>query len=572
MIINKNLYFTPQPFACNNLGCNKLGCNIFGCNFARKFGCYLSRKIGIGRKSFFISFYISRRNFSITHSLRQNSKPGNVTPKFITLLLNSFNDPNNTFTNSEQSQRVIENIIFEDYESAVSSNTNRFITGGIKVDILGPILNKYILSKREIILIYINNLRREQQSKLDNSKLSENFDIVLMATIITSLDINILYSLCISQFLLTYSYQDTEEVKQFGSVPVSVSLGKKMFARYINSLRDQHIKETGQHITYTLWLEKWIENNPELYTHLDDSILSKLGCKILDILMYSDLLDIVLTKSSNKQYPFNALQIKDKSLMSRNNRQSVVNLPLKLPMICSPKPYGHNALGGYCLNDEKFAEQLFIEKKAYACTSELSGEKLYTMVNNISNTPFKINQPLLDYINAEGDKHKLLIDTETEHEYESLPYRTKSQKSILASHKSKILLQETILGLAEFYRRFSKIYFPVRLDQRGRLYCSPVHLNYQSNELSKALLLFANGSIISKQNAGCIIYLKAYGVNCFGGSISKTSLASKSEWVNKNLHNIINYDNGILLAIASDKLLFLAFCMEYKRFYEFYTN
>lgn len=44
------------------------------------------------------------------------------------------------------------------------------------------------------------------------------------------------------------------------------------------------------------------------------------------------------------------------------------------------------------------------------------------------------------------------------------------------------------------------------------------------------------------------------------------------DWVNENIENILEYDNGILLRRAKDKLLFLAFCMEFKRFYEFYTN
>lgn len=39
-----------------------------------------------------------------------------------------------------------------------------------------------------------------------------------------------------------------------------------------------------------------------------------------------------------------------------------------------------------------------------------------------------------------------------------------------------------------------------------------------------------------------------------------------------NIYNIINYDNGILLKPAKDKILFLSFCMEFKRFNEFYIN
>ena len=110
-----------------------------------------------------------------------------------------------------------------------------------------------------------------------------------------------------------------------------------------------------------------------------------------------------------------------------------------------------------------------------------SDNKIYSMINNISSIAFKINQPLLDYIYNEGSKHNLLIDPYAKHKFEDLEKITRYEQSVYISHNSKIVLQETILGIADFYRRFDKIYFPVRLDQRGRLYCSPHYLNYQSN-------------------------------------------------------------------------------------------
>lgn len=98
------------------------------------------------------------------------------------------------------------------------------------------------------------------------------------------------------------------------------------------------------------------------------------------------------------------------------------------------------------------------------------------------------------------------------------------------------------------------------------------YLNYQSSELSKALLLFSKSSTIKRDDVDCINYLKILGTNCMGGKIAKFTIPKKLEWVNDNIDNIINYDNNILVSQASDKLLFLVFCMEYKRYYEFQTN
>lgn len=76
-----------------------------------------------------------------------------------------------------------------------------------------------------------------------------------------------------------------------------------------------------------------------------------MGCKIIDILIHSDFVSLVLIKSADKEFPYHALEVKDKGLMSAKTKYSVINLPVKLPMIFSPKSYEHNKLGGYLLND-----------------------------------------------------------------------------------------------------------------------------------------------------------------------------------------------------------------------------
>lgn len=166
----------------------------------------------------------------------------------------------------------------------------------------------------------------------------------------------------------------------------------------------------------------------------------------------------------------------------------------------------------------------------------------------------------------------MLYNPNVEHEYASLDKITKRQNNIYKSYNSKVLLQEFILEIAHFYKNFNEIYFPVRIDQRGRLYCTPSFFNYQSNELSKSLILFSNPGIINRNDQNSITYLKAYGVNCYGGVIAKKSINAKAGWVDKNIDNIINYQNGILLTKAKHKLLFLAFCIEFKRFYDFYID
>ena len=49
------------------------------------------------------------------------------------------------------------------------------------------------------------------------------------------------------------------------------------------------------------------------------------------------------------------------------------------------------------------------------------------------------------------------------------------------------------------------------------------------------------------------IYLKGYGQhhNPYGGSVSKVSISLKLESRDKNIDNILDYDNGILLKSQS---------------------
>lgn len=76
-----------------------------------------------------------------------------------------------------------------------------------------------------------------------------------------------------------------------------------------------------------------------------------------------------LVTSDEVEHPYYALHIKDKRIMSAKTRHNIVNVPIKLPMVCPPKHYGEEVLGGYLLNDVKYAESLIVEKPAYSLRS-----------------------------------------------------------------------------------------------------------------------------------------------------------------------------------------------------------
>jgi hypothetical protein len=93
---------------------------------------------------------------------------------------------------------------------------------------------------------------------------NNNFNNILSAKVITSIGFKVIRNLCLHQLFIVYTYQNTESDKNYASLVVSIKLGKKMFSHYIISLKDNYIKENGQNITYSLFLEKWKGENPDL--------------------------------------------------------------------------------------------------------------------------------------------------------------------------------------------------------------------------------------------------------------------------------------------------------------------
>lgn len=125
--------------------------------------------------------------------------------KFVGRLLDILNNPNNNLINNQKSQRIIENIVFEEFESVIQGNNNKLVLAGVNTEILTP-LSKYLTDKRVILDKYINNLYNEQNAILNNKNYRNKVDLVLKAKVITSLDKSFIRNLCFYYFLLIYTY------------------------------------------------------------------------------------------------------------------------------------------------------------------------------------------------------------------------------------------------------------------------------------------------------------------------------------------------------------------------------
>ena len=111
-------------------------------------------------------------------------------------------------------------------------------------------------------------------------------------------------------------------------------------------------------------------------------------------------------------------------------------------MIVPPKPYSENSNGGYLLNDESYSEDLIIDKWSFDKQSVIKKTNvIYSMVNEISSTGHRINTPLLEYLELEGDKYNILITDEFDKDFNCLKKKTYYHINKYKALKSKLTLQ-----------------------------------------------------------------------------------------------------------------------------------
>lgn len=87
-------------------------------------------------------------------------------------------------------------------------------------------MSKYVFDKQALMDKYIDNLYQQEIGILNNTKNKNKHEEILMAAIITSLDKASIFHLCVQQFLIVYTYQDTKNDKNYVSVPVSFYIPK----------------------------------------------------------------------------------------------------------------------------------------------------------------------------------------------------------------------------------------------------------------------------------------------------------------------------------------------------------
>lgn len=264
------------------------------------------------------------------------------------------------------------------------------------------------------------------------------------------------------------------------------------------------------------------------------------------------------------------------------NNAACLTRPLLLPMVIPPQkwsspegsPYFSNLSRHRKIITRGFPGQLEALKEA-----DLS--VVYDGINAMQETPWRINKRLLTVMKVAWEQNLSLpcmpkkedvplppVPEEVVNDVRGGPLRKawrvkmRGLHEANASSRSQRFEFARAIDLAVENAQHAAIYFPHRLDFRGRAYASTTTLNPQGADNARALLEFSEGKELGDDG---VFWLGVHGANLYGND--KVSLADRHHWAHDNWRDIIesaNYPFQHLWWTKADKpWSFLAWCFEW---------
>lgn len=256
--------------------------------------------------------------------------------------------------------------------------------------------------------------------------------------------------------------------------------------------------------------------------------------------------------------------------------------PVNLPMVVPPLRWAATERGGYRFGmREKYA---FMRRGGGASEDAPSMPVVYESVNRIQETPWRINRAVLDLVQGlvrRGGGLANIPDTDdaplparpsdiATNEGARKQWRRQAHAVKEANHRRQLRAKEfqATLSTALSVSDELAIWFPCNVDFRGRVYPLVNYLSPQGDDLSKALLTFAQGRPLGE---GGDVWLATHGANCLGEydgvKMSKLTLQERVDWIVAHTHEIeaaaSDPFSNTWWATADDPLQFFAFCVEW---------
>jgi len=271
----------------------------------------------------------------------------------------------------------------------------------------------------------------------------------------------------------------------------------------------------------------------------------RVGLVLIDLFMqYTGLIKTVTykeykNKSKTRVVPSDSYT---EWLKKFDDHNSPMN-PVWLPMVRTPIDWNNIYIGGY--NDPRLQFRPLVKTRNtenLEKTGEYNLDKIYKAVNHLQRVPYVIDKRILEVakycwkenIHFDGMPFSERLQAPPKPDKGSEDY---AQWKAVAGKTYKMNLSldgqrynhRRIIDLAEKYKEHS-VYFPLRLCFRGRGYCSPAYLNYQSNDLARASLLFRNGQTGRDNNSD--FWIRVHTANCWGRD--KDTYEERLAWFENN--------------------------------------
>ncbi|XP_066503775.1 DNA-directed RNA polymerase, mitochondrial [Hoplias malabaricus] len=256
-----------------------------------------------------------------------------------------------------------------------------------------------------------------------------------------------------------------------------------------------------------------------------------------------------------------------------------------MPMLCPPVPWTSLKSGAYLLTPTKLMRAVEGAVQHQHLLEKCRNEDLHAVLdslNQLSNCAWKINKPLLDIIisifNEKGSE-KLDIPPPVS-EAPEIPRFNPHDTSYTAQEKAH-LKREVLKAKKKFgemhslrmdalyklsianHVRDEVFWFPHNMDFRGRTYPCPPYFNHLGSDVTRAILLFAEGKPLGPKGLN---WLKIHLVNLTGLK-KRSSLDGRLEYANSIMEDILDSADNPLSGRkwwmnADEPWQTLACCME----------
>lgn len=295
----------------------------------------------------------------------------------------------------------------------------------------------------------------------------------------------------------------------------------------------------------------------------------KYGCDMVELISeHTNLYEI------DEHYNYHEEKSSRLVVISDDSRKEILDLisytDNTFPMIYKPEDWsvdvmedgGYNIVkpGGYLKSglDCSFIHNKYKNQGGM----KLENANLINTINYLQGVEYMINKDVLNIITERigSGVLKNIVDIDFHPLTNKMSKIKKDGDDVLLKeilrYNSVSFVNRQILSNAILLKNVDRIYFPIFVDWRGRIYSITSSFSYQGPDLAKSLLLFKEGIAINNNG---VIKLKLYVGRLYG--LIKGSNNSILDWVDNNYQNIIDIDSNFWMK-GKDPLRCLAASIE----------